>query len=96
MDNNKNWKVRGFITEIKRTVLYKTIDVIKETPMGYLSTQCLKCKNICHENCSLEEIKTDGSVDFKKCNAFNGQENCLKCSCHYSAHHHSKIKKETV
>ena len=86
---NDAGKFANFMTTEKQTVT-ELVDA------PYHSTLCRNCSVVCHNQCGLHEISTDGDNAFRGCYAFSGGDNCNgtqsggKCNCSYLSHYHGR------
>jgi predicted GTPase len=89
-------KNKNFMTKEKIPI----IELIDD-PNAPLSTICSACMQFCHNPCSLAEITSKGSVEFKGCAAFHGAANCRIClpdgatiGCSFETHFHGRKRLE--
>jgi hypothetical protein len=79
----------------------KQVTKTESVDTNYHSTICSKCNKVCHENCGLEKIASQGDSRFNLCAAFSGNPHCLVCGgetrCDHTTHYHdTKILKEVT
>jgi len=75
----------------------KTVVKTELVEASYHSTICSRCNNVCHNNCGLNEISSQGSNEFRGCACMNG-DNCGVCSgrCSYTTHYHARKTMRTT
>ena len=94
MDDNQNYLSSG-IRQVKKQKTVKVKKFVDKPLPGGKSTQCMTCKNICHPDCGLDQIYTQGHLALKGCAAFSG-DNCHKCHHDYTVHTHTNVIREEV
>lgn len=72
-------------------------EIEKPEDVGYHSTYCNSCLNVCHDHCGLE-VLDKGSINFQRCAAFAREEKCKKCpgKCGVDVHAHTTTQLRKV
>ena len=57
-------------------------------------TQCLVCKNLCHDPCHLDHVCVKGQINLQQCAALGGTDTCIRPECLHSRedHWHTHLK----